>query len=261
MDEHQQGETLSDYSDIAWHAVLREKALDVTVETAKSLKITIDGSKTAELAQEILRSPRKIIVTAGEFESNHAACYHKIKRDVPLMPVTEPWSQERKKGLQKEVIDCIKRVLTQAVNQAVIRKEHVNVSSSGITSELLGEIEKSWEQGRRKHYEASQDSDVSNPLPAQLLKVTESRGRKKKGKPSTEELLKELVSTKAGREKIIAARTIDGIADLIGRSHGSVAGTTIWREKIKPMLDRLKAEEKLARYESDERRQDRHEND
>lgn len=160
MDGPNNEERLSDYSEFAWQAVLRENTLEVAVEAEAGFKRVAVGEESVKPVSVLLRLPKKIVDEAVAFEAKHAECCRKTKCDLPTMPVPEPWSEARKNGLQKEVFECVERVTKQAVNQGLIYQLQAAILKSGVTSELLGEIERAWEEGLRQHHIASLKDDA-----------------------------------------------------------------------------------------------------
>ena len=261
VSQHKKEERLSDYSDVAWQAVLRESALAVTAEASERIKKIIGGLEERDLFVEVVRLPRQIIGEAVHFESKHASCCLRSKQELPSRPLPDPWSQARKKGLRKEVLECIERVLKQAVHYGLILEDHVSFSRSSASLELFGEIEKEWDDGERNYYgafqevgEAAKSADVPANMPS--APVHKKKRRRKRGK-SIEARLAELMRTVEGRERLLAAGNSKEIGRIVDRCGSAVRNSEVWKVKVKPLLEMNKAYAKLARYENEERRQDR----
>lgn len=257
-------ERLSDYSDLAWSAVLQSEELNAAVKIPERLNRVATGQDPFETIFEILRMPRKLVVEAVVFEEKHGSLVRRMKMHLPLFPVPEPWSSARKQSLRAAVYEMVGRACKQALSIGVIAEEQARISKSAVVSELLCEIEQSWESGQRHHYESLQkrNSDTSAEVPAAPVgeKSETSKRRRRTGKTTNERLL-DLMSTPEGRKKILAAGSIDRIAKVIDRSHAAVGGSPVWKKKIKPLLQGSRAVAKAVRLEWDERRQDRRKTD
>ena len=137
----------------------------------------------------------------------------------------------------------------------------MSFSRSSASLELFGEIEKEWDDGERNYYGALQEvsaaaksADVPANMPA--APVHKKKRRRKRGK-NIEARLAELMSTVEGRERLLAAGNSKEIGQIVDRCGSAVRNSKVWKTEIKPLLETNKAFAKLARYENEERRQDR----
>jgi hypothetical protein len=163
--------------------------------------------------------------------------------------------------LEKQVTHAIARIAQLAEHNWALPHRTALFSVRNARTTLLRELAGRWEQGQRAHHQALQKCEATKTQgqleSIQGIKQNPQKGKPKKRVKSIKELLQELVDTQEGREKLLAARTVDGIAALIKCSHGAVAGCPVYKRKVRPMLDANKWQEKNARIEFDDRRLDR----
>ena len=250
--------TLSDFCEVVWDQVMDMACLDVVMQATA---ITSAPPQSPEQMAEVFRLPRAVIAEAVDFTERYAAACLEARRDLPSMHIPDPWDAPRRASLEKRVTQAIARIARLAERDWALRYPAALVSASNARTTLLRELASRWEQGQRAHHQALQKCKATNTQ-AKLESMRVSKQNPQKGKPkqrdkSIKELLQELVDTQEGREKLLAARTVDGIAALIKCSHGAVAGCPVYKRKVRPILDTNKWQEKNARIEFDDRRLDR----
>lgn len=254
MDEHQQGESLSNYSDVSWQKVINVACLDVMSKASDSLTTPRDFTQSPEAfletVQSVLRLPAELIEQAIVFEQKHAKVCQETKKALPSMPVEDAWCNQRKKELKLLSTRCVKHIGQDMCKHWSLPSNVVNVSRSRACDELLEQIDQRWEEGQRQYY-ASLDGDHNSVVGGKLP----TPNKRKRG-PTAEDRLRKLMDTEEGWSKILAAGTDKKIGKLIERKRGAVIRTKAWTEEISPRLRMLKEERKIQRRELDERRCD-----
>ena len=255
------GKRLSDYCDVAWDAVLTVACLDaVTAAT----KITSAPPMSVEERIGVFRLPRSVIAEATDFTERYAAACLEARKDFPAMPIPDPWDRQRLASVDAGIRRCIDRIVRLAEQNWGLSSQESAVSRSAAKMEVLSDLADRWELGQRAYHQDLQNCHTATSPPIASPDATSKpqRGkRRRKRHGTTDERLKDLVSSEDGRRSILAAGTSERIGELIDRSHAAVAGSPVWKKTIKPLLDTLKAEKKYARFELEERRQDRRKTD
>ena len=252
MDEHQQGEILSDYSDVSWQKVINVAYLDVMSKASDSLTTPRDFTQSPEAfletVQSLLRLPAELVEQAIVFEQKHAKVCQKTKKALPSMPVEDAWCNQRKKELKLLSTRCVKRIGQDMCRHWSLPSNVVNVSRSRACDELLEQIDQRWEEGQRQYWDNSQQRKPTNPK-------VRKKGRRR-GNPA-EQILRESYSTPEGRLRILGCRTVKEVAALLGKAPSTIVGTDFWKKKIAPDREAYKSLVKYERLEQDERRKDR----
>ncbi len=252
---------ISDYCDVIWTTVLDVACLDaVTAAT----KIMSAPPTSIEEMIGVFRLPRSVIAEATDFTERHAAACLESRKAFPAMPIPDPWDLQRLAAVDACIRGCIDRIARLAEQNWGLPRQSSAVSRSAAKMEVLSELADRWEIGQRAYHQELQNCNAtrSPPIAAPDATSKPQRGkRRRKRHGTTDERLKELASTTEGRQAILAAGTSERIGKLIDRSHAAVAGSSVWKKKIKPLLDANKTEQKLARLEWDERRSDRRKTD
>jgi hypothetical protein len=248
---------LSDFCDVGWQSMLDAASVEALIKATSAVSA---APASVEDMIALVRLPRVLIEEAVGFAKQHANVCLLSLADLPSMPVPDPWDEKRKADLEARVRRTIGQVLRLAQKHWGFSKEQMAVSQCAASTELLGEVASRWEEGQRAYHKALQKCDTATVLPSRGAKAVKEKAAQKRpwkrGK-STDERLAELIGSPEGLEKIFAAKTVDGVAALIKRSHGAVADSPIWKKKIRPMFERLKAENAYSRLEFEERRLDR----
>jgi len=253
---------LADFCEIEWQRMLDATSLEVVLEANA---IVSAPAETVEAVITLFRLPRALIKEATAFARENAEACLRSRHDVPSMTVVDPWDARRRAMLEERVCLVLDRLVRLTERHWGLPKEATAFSRYNATTDLLREVASKWEQGQLAYHQALQKCDTNANQVDRLIQKTEvptSRKRplQKRG-DTTEERLRGLLNTQDGVRSILAAGTVDGVASLIHRSHGSVAGSVAWKMEIKPLLERLKAERVYARLECEERRRDRHQTD
>lgn len=253
---------LADFCDSEWQRMLDAACLEAVLEAATIVSVP---AETGETITGLFRLPRTVITQATAFAQENAEACLRSRQDVAAMPVADPWDARRQAALEERVSRVLERLARLVEHHWALTGRATEISRYVAEGELLRELAGSWEEGQRAYHRALQAGDGAPPRSARASQMKSARPPRNKPRhrpdASTEELLRELLGTREGTQSILAARTIDGVADLIGRSHGAVGGSEAWKKEIKPMMDRLKAERAYARLEFEERRCDRHRTD
>ena len=253
---------LSDYCDVNWNAALEVACLEAVMAATKMT--SAPPTSIAEMIG-VFRLPQSVIAEAIAFTQQHAAACLEARKDLPSMPIPDPWDSQRLAAVDAGIRRCIDRIAGLAEHKWGVSRQLSAVSRSAAKTEVLSDLAARWEIGQRVYHQELQECNTSAAPPVVSPDETSSkpqRGkRRRKRHLTTDERLKELASSPEGRRQILAAGKIDGVADLIGRSHGAVAGSPAWKKTIKPLLDAERAERRIARLEWDERRQDRRKTD
>ena len=248
---------LADFCDVVWQRTLDAAIVAVGIKATSAVAVV---PPSVEEMIGLTRLPRLLIEEAVGFAKQHAEVCLLSLGDVPSMPVPDPWDAQRQSDLEARVRRSIGQMIRLGQKHWGFSKDEAAVSQCAANTKLLGEVASQWEAGKRAYHKALQKGEATSSIPNKNLKEAKkkagNKGRRNRGK-TVEEALQDLLRTPEGVKSIFAARTIDGIADLIGFSHGSVAGSVAWRKEIKPMLVTLKSARCLARVEYDERRHHR----
>ena len=252
---------LADYSDAAWGDLLSGAGLEAVMAASE---ITLVPPASVEGMIELMRLPRTVIEEVRRFTEEYAEGCRRVRDVDPAMSIPDPWELARRESLDTAVCRCIDRVAQLAHQRWGLPSQTAAVSRSAAESELRRELAAMWETGQRTHHEALRMRGTAGPLSQESGKPSASKGQKRlrrKRNETTDERLAELVSSKDGVMKILAAGTVTNVGNLIKRSHAAVGGSKVWKTKIKPMIDTLRVHQKSARLEWEERRQDRSKTD
>jgi hypothetical protein len=253
---------LADFCEIEWQWMLDAACVELVSEATS---VVAAQCQTVASRVEFFRLPRAVIEEATAFVQENAEACLLSREEVPTMPVADPWGTSRRRNLESRVCQLIDQLVGLTELHWGLPKEATAFSRYNATTVLLREVASKWEKGQRAYHQALHKCDTNANQADRLIQKTEvptSRKRplQKRG-DTTEERLRRLLNTQDGVRSILAAGTVDGVASLIRRSHGSVAGSAAWKTEIKPLLERLKAERVYARLECEERRRDRHQTD
>jgi hypothetical protein len=253
---------LADFCDAGWQLTLEAASVAVVI---KATSMVATAPQSIEDMIGVSRLPRVLITEAVEFVKANAEACVLARAALPSMPVRDPWDEKRKAELEKRVLRSVGQVLTLAQKHWGFSREQTSVSRCAASTELLTEVARQWEDGRRAYYKALQKCDaVTGREPTEGSAVAgrqvAKRTRGKRG-PTAEAALREVIKTEGGWLRIFAAGTDVKIGALIGKKRGAVIRTTVWKQEIKGRLKMLRAERQATRREIDERRCDRYETD
>jgi hypothetical protein len=248
---------MADFCDVNWGMVLDAVGLEVVMEATR---ITSVPHPSSGQVRDLFRLPRAVVAEALKFVEQHASACLRSRQEVPSMPIPDPWDAKRRQTLDVQVLRGITQMARLAKQHWGISKQEAAVSQSAARLDLLSEVASQWEAGQRSYYQALQKGDANPPVSTDKQKATKANATgkrpRKRGK-TTEERLQDLLSTPSGCGQILGAETIDGIAALIDRSHGSVAGSSAWKKRIKSMLETLEVTSAIERLKYDDERLDR----
>jgi len=249
--------TLSDFSDVAWEAVHNIGFLEAVV---KADEITATPAQSVDEARGLFRLPRSLVDDVIDFTENYAAACLSTRRELPSMPIPDPWEARRHDFTAASIRGCIDNIARIAERKWSFDRQTAMAGCRAATSELLGDLARRWEAGKRAYYQAVQGDTTTikscdKKPDTRRAKVVEKR-RGSRGK-TTDERLEELANSEEGLRKAFARPTIDGVAALIDRSHGAVAGSPVWKKKIQPHLEALKTMAAATRRAQDDERHHR----
>jgi hypothetical protein len=248
--------TLADFCEVAWEQVIDMACFNVAMEATA---ITSARPDSPEQMAGVFRLPRAVITEAVDFTERYAAACLEAKRDVPSLPIPDPWDARRRAALEKQVTHAITRIAQLAEHNWALPHRTAIFSGRNARTTLLRELAGRWEQGQRAHHQSLHNGETapSQTQPA-LLGANEGTPKKRKRRgPTTEERLKELIASEGGWEKIKACRKAADVGRLIKRSHASVIATRSWQKEICPELKGQRDMARYHRHEREERRRDR----
>ena len=252
MDEHQQEESLSNYSDVSWKKVINVAGVDVISKAQELLATPLDFTQSPEAfletVQSVLRLPAELVEQAIVFEQKHAKVCQTTKKALPSMPVEDAWCNQRKKELKLLSTRCVKHIGQDMCKHWSLPSNVVNVSRSRACDELLEQIDQRWEEGQRQYWDNSQQRKPTNP---KVQKKVRRRGN------SAEQILRESFSTPEGRQEILRCSTVKEVAALFDKAPSTIVETDFWKKKIAPAREAYKSLVKYHRLEQEERRKDR----
>lgn len=246
--------TLADFSDSVWDACCRCVAIEIVGEAERAVL----GPLSVQAVEAFFSLPRRLLDETSRFAEEHAEVCLAVRQEIPGMPIPEPWSWDR----QQQVVALIDR-LQQALKGLAQQHWGLTPTEAGFLAYEQGSRIKRataarWEQGLREYYLAQRSHGEENPGRAvPKTKAKPARPRRARGKQTTEQILRQKLSTHEGRNELLAAGSARHIAIAIGRSESSVKMSEAWRSDVHPLLDSAKSMAKMARMEWDERRRDR----
>jgi hypothetical protein len=245
--------TLADFSDVVWQSMLDAASVEALMKATSAVSA---ASASVEDMIALVRLPRVLIEEAVGFAKQHAKVCLLSLADLPSMPVPDPWDAKRKADLEARVRRSIGQVLRLAQKHWGFSKEQMAVSQWAASTELLGDLASQWEEGQRAYHKALQNCDARSATKQKVTAEKPTKKRRRKRDKTVEETLQELFGTPDGLRKLVEARTIDGIAGLIGVSHGAVGGSKTW-PRIKKKVDEAKWNARLEYEDRCDRKPDR----
>ena len=253
---------LADFCEIEWQRMLDATSLEVVLEANA---IVSAPAETVEAVTSLFRLPQTLIKEATAFARENAEACLRSRRDIPSMPVVDPWDARRRAILEERVCLELDRLVRLTECYWGLPGRATRASQYVAKGELLREVATSWEEGQRAYHRALRAGDgAPSRSPSDSPWTGDNRRGRRPGRKrgdTTEERLKGLIASDGGWERIFAARTAVGVGKLVRRSHVSVVGTRAWKEKIYPQLCAGKSMAKYHRLEQEERRRDRHQTD
>jgi hypothetical protein len=247
--------TPADFCEVVWEQVMDMACVDVVMQATA---ITSAPPQSPEQMAEVFRLPRAVIAEAVDFTERYAAACLEARRDVPSLPIPDPWDAPRRASSEKRVTQAIGRIAQLAERNWALRHPTALVSASNARTTLLCELASRWEQGQRAYHQALQRCNAT--IPPSTGKVTTAKAKEKRPRKrgdTTDERLAALRSSPDGVKQILAAGNSTGVGKLIGRCRSAVVSSVVWKTKIKPLFDTLKTDAKYQRLEFEDRRQDR----
>lgn len=245
---------LSEYSSECHRSLLRSVGLEVV---SRADAETAVAPSSAISIQRVFRLPHLMILAGIDFARGFAAACLEKATEYPGRQLPDPWSAESEHALVAAVIRTLSAVRDRVAANWHIPPREAAILADIARGELCHWVSDAFEDGRDSFARAvlqqgaaaarvasTEDSEGCHPAPP-VKRKSQRRGA------TTDERLTALMATPEGRAQVIAAGGATKVGKLIGRSHGAVVGSAVWKKRINPLLESSRANAQLARQEWD----------
>jgi len=236
---------LASFSSTNRRAVYDCQTLRVVAEVDAALR----NPPASPLAiQRVFRLPYLLVDAGEDFARRYAEeCAAKMAR-FPGRPIPDPWDAEAEFELGAAVARAGRLIRDRVIAQWGFPARDADILAAIAFSELRDWIAQVFEDRRDRFWLAA--SSPAEPAPS----PQPAKPRRKQRGETTDERLGELLKTDDGRHALLAAKNMTAVGRLIGRSHGAVGGSPVWKKQIKPLRDAGRAYARAARQELDAER-------